>query len=102
MSQTKDLQMEHHIAALKQPRNFEKPLLGMIRALNEYAACHKRAYEFALGEAGGPIAKSFLEIVKQIRWGLLNGELNRLDGGEIDKQLLEILKENHFGEEDYR
>lgn len=79
----------NHRTAYSFPRKgFEGAFSYGIRALAEYADAHQERYDsplaedYVLGEAWEQAIRGVL--------ALLNGELGRLDGGELDRTIREI------------
>lgn len=70
------------------------PLASMILSLARYADDHETRFESSIGEDGflGPAWESMVRNVLT----LLNGELNGLDGGTLDKLLRDMLTNEGF------
>lgn len=89
---------QRHLSAMTLPRApFERAFVSLLGGWLLYADAHRNAYESVLGEDGvlGPCWES---IGRGLR-GLLNGELDRLDGGTLDTILCETLQANGIEEE---
>jgi hypothetical protein len=71
-----------HTGALRKPRGFEAPIVGMISAWAQYADTHRTRYESPIG-ADGVLGPEWQAIGVAIL-GLLNGECGRLDCGTLD------------------
>ena len=90
-----------HYQAIRHPQTlFEQAFVQMLQGWECYAHAHQTAYkghilsDGVLGDCWTAIGEGLL--------GLLNGELNRLDGGTLDRQirgaLLEPVKEEEESE----
>lgn len=71
-----------HNDALVSPKGFERDLIAMMHALDNYAYQHKIRYESAIGE-DYMIGDAWTNIAKGLLM-LLNGETGRLDCGTCD------------------
>ena len=81
---------------VKHGRHFSahNPLASMILSLARYADDHEKRFESSIGEDGflGPAWESMVRNMLT----LLNGELNGLDGGTLDKLLRDMLANEGF------
>jgi hypothetical protein len=75
-------------------RAFEAGLLHMLCGLTEYAGAHVRQYGSPIAE-DGVLGVAWRESLAGLRQ-LLNGELGRLDGGTLDRAILELYKAAGF------
>jgi hypothetical protein len=80
-------------------RNFETSLVHMLTAWAVYAESHKIRYESPIGE-DFVLGTEWRQIGLSLR-GLLNGETGRLDCGTLDSFILDTLKENGFGDNEF-
>ena len=71
-----------HADAFDSPRGMERPIVGLYRALAEYADTHLARYASPIGD-DGVLGDEWMQMLKALG-GLLNGELGRLDGGTLD------------------
>lgn len=83
-----------HQDAWTAPRGAERPIVALIKAWLDYAAEHARQFESGIGD-DGVLGEEWKDIGCGIR-GLLNGELGRLDGGELDRIISQALQEQGF------
>ena len=88
-----------HSQAMRSPQTlFEQALVEMLTGWECYAHAHRTAYEAhiltdgVLGDCWSAIGEGLL--------GLLNGELNRLDGGILDRQIRNALTQPEEEEQD--
>jgi hypothetical protein len=79
-------------ASMAIPKAQETAVAQMLRAWETYAAAHNARFESAIGE-DYVLGPAWEQIGLGIR-ALLNGELGRLDGGTLDRFILDTLKEN--------
>ncbi len=70
------------------------PIPSMILACADYADTHEKRYESRVGD-DGVLGTEWESIVRSVR-GLLNGELNGLDGGTLDSLLCRMLEAEGF------
>ena len=71
-----------HEQAMLRPRGFERPIVGMLRVLSEYAALHQQRYEWPIGE-DSVLGEQWRRMASALLV-LLNGETGRLDCGTLD------------------
>lgn len=89
-----------HQAALNNPIGIERAYVRILEGLEAYCDAYHARYgahigsDYILGKEG----------VQPILHGLrtlLNGELGRLDGGELDKRILRIVRSEGFDEGEF-
>ena len=94
---TNQYYLNKHIEACESPRGFESAILGLAKALEDYALTHRMEYgevigkDYYLGEAWANAVNAAQE--------LLNGERGRLDGGLMSARFCNMLTENGFTDE---
>ena len=78
-----------HDEARRTPRDpIERALVGLLNNARLYAVTHEARYHAPIGEdyVLGPAVQDILTAIRV----LLNGELGRLDGGELDRELVTL------------
>ena len=70
-----------HLSAVKAPRNFETPIIGLLRSWLTYAALHEMRYESGIGE-DGVLGDAWRDTGLAIH-KLLDGDCGRLDCGTL-------------------
>lgn len=84
-----------HFSAITAPKSeFEKAFVEMLSGWLRYADSHAQQYESRIGE-DGVLGVYWAQIGAGLR-GLLNGELDRFDGGTLDSVLVGTLEEQDF------
>jgi hypothetical protein len=78
------------------PHHHETALVGMLKSWQTYAMAHQQMFESKIGD-DGVLGPAWQEIGEAMRT-LLNGELGQLDGGAMDRAILDTLEANGCGE----
>lgn len=82
---------DRQVDAVKGPHSgFEVALRSMLLGLAEYADAHSRRYHSKIGD-DGVLGREWAAMLSGAR-GLLNGELDRFDGGTLDKAILAMAR----------
>ena len=73
-------------------RRWENAILEILNGMKLYAKMHELRYEEKIGNDGyfGPVFEHMVQCMKN----LLNGEMGRLDGGEMSHMLQDFCKAN--------
>lgn len=87
-----------HAQAWASPNGFEAGIVGLLKALANYADQHLARYESRIGE-DGVIGTAWAEALGAART-MLNGELGRLDGGTLDHSICEMATAEGISPED--
>ena len=86
-----DWKDRHLLATLcPTPRSFESAMVGMLHAWIAYGETHKRRYDSPIGN-DYVLGPEWARIGRALR-GLLNGDLGRLDGGTLDRDICTALE----------
>ena len=85
-----DAVLQHHRAYNAPRKGFESAIVSMIEGIDQYAAAHLKAYESDVAN-DGVLGASLAGALLAVR-GLLDGELGRLDGGELWGKLEAVAK----------
>ena len=81
---------KRHVRAMRSPATlYEQALVGMLHGWEDYAAAHREAYETKIS-ADGVLGQHWFAIGDGLL-GLLNGQLDRLDGGTLDRTIRTLL-----------
>ena len=89
-AETKYWMARHRQAILYPATLFERAIVEMLQGWERYATAHQSAYsseileDGVLGDAWSQIGEGLL--------GLLNGHLDRLDGGTLDRKIRDLLE----------
>lgn len=102
---------ERHIAAIDEvqahisgftpdnaKKRMESAFVLAMRSLRLFAEGHAALYGSPIG-ADGVLGEAWLDMWRGVR-AMLNGELGRLDGGSLDRALLNMAKEFGFDDKD--
>lgn len=92
--ENRDYWQEQHRAAVVSPSGFERPVLGMLVALRQYARQHRLRYASPLSE-DGYTGEAWMMVAKGLR-RLLSCETGRLDCATIDGKLVEMVRAAGF------
>lgn len=85
-----------HQLALVEPDEVEAPIVNVLTVLDSYDRQHVTRFGSGLAR-DYVLGAAWLEIAKAART-LLNGDLGRLDGGSLDKILLDLIRTAGFDE----
>ena len=88
--------IRHH-EALQNPKGVERAVVGMRKALLDYAAQYEERFGSHIGD-DGVLGDCWLQIARGYL-GLLNGETGRLDCGTLDGELRRWAVRFGFSEE---
>jgi hypothetical protein len=89
---TGNWQRRHNDAVTAPRAGFEAAIVAMLRGWATYAQAHRDAYDSPIGDDGvlGPEWAA----IGHAMLGLLNGDLQRLDGGTLDAFIRDTLTAN--------
>jgi hypothetical protein len=92
LANTGNWQRRHNEAVTAPRAGFEAATVAMLRGWATYATAHRTAYDSPIGDDGvlGPEWAA----IGHAMLGLLNGDLQRLDGGTLDSFILNTLEAN--------
>ena len=85
-----------HQLALVDPDAVEAPIVNLLKVLDTYDRQHVTQFGSAVAN-DYVLGAAWLEIARAART-LLNGDLGRLDGGSLDKILLDLIRTAGFDE----
>lgn len=84
-----DIWKARHTQAWLYPNATERPMVAMLKGWATYATQHQTAYESPIGE-DYVLGPEWAKIGFALR-GMLNGALDRLDGGTLDSFICDRL-----------
>lgn len=81
--------IQRHWRARSDPQGFERPIVSMLNAIKDYAELYQAEYHSSVGQ-DYVLGDEGIKPMLQALLTLLNGEIGRLDGGMMDREIREV------------